>query len=77
MSTPTAEPIRVWRYYEAPKVLQISNFGGDEDYLAEIPPCYADNYIPWLETGSFACCEVDTFPHPEKEGWKIAIGCHA
>jgi len=73
----TKRPITIWRYYEAPKELQISTNGGDEDWLAEIPPNYKDDYISWLECPTFGCCCVDEFPHPTKKGWKIKIGSHA
>lgn len=72
------EPITIWEYHEAPEELQISQSGGDEDWLAEIPPHLADQYISWLDSGSsFGCCEVDEYEHPFKQGWKIKIGCHA
>ena len=41
-------PIIVWEYYEAPAELQISNNGGDEDWIAELPPEYHDWPPSWL-----------------------------
>lgn len=71
------EPIIVWRYHDAPANLQISTNGGDEDWLAEVPPELKDDYIPWLESSAFGCCEIEVVPHPAKEGWMIHIGSHA
>jgi hypothetical protein len=69
-------PITVWKYYEAPDPLKISTNGGDEDWLAEVPPGY--DYVPWLESGSrFGCCDVEIHDHPARTGWTIHIGCHA
>lgn len=74
----TPEPIVVWKYYEAPKELQVSNNGGDEDWLAEVPPQFENGHVGWLDDGSaFGRCCVDVHPHPLKIGWKIHIGCHA
>lgn len=72
------EPITVWEYYEAPEELRISENGGDEDWLAEIPPHLTTEHIGWLEHGhSFGYCCVEEHDHPTKPGWKIRIGCHA
>jgi len=72
------EHIKIWRYEDAPEKLQISQNGGDEDWLAEVPPNYANQYISWLESGTnFGVCDVAVYDHPEKQGWKIHIGCHS
>lgn len=71
------EPILVWRYHNAPKELQISTNGGDEDWLAELPPDFTDDYIPWIESSSFGGYETLEMPHPTKTGWTIRIGVHA
>ena len=73
----THEPILVWEYCSAPKELQISQNGGDEDWLAEIPPEFVEAYIGWLESDSFGCCDITEFDHPTKIGWIIKIGSHA
>lgn len=70
------EPILVWEYYEAPEELQISTNGGDEDWIAEVPPSY--KYTPsWIESSPFGICCTDRYDHPTKEGWTIFIGSHA
>lgn len=70
--------IRVWRFEDAPKELQdLSTNGGDEDWVALIPPRLKDAYIPWLEQPSFGCCDVDSYEHPELPGYTVKIGCHA
>lgn len=72
-------PISVWRFYDAPDDLRaLSPHGGDEDWLAEIPPSYADDYLGWMEDGtSFGCCSVSAHAHPTKPGWSVRIGAHA
>jgi len=75
------EPILVWRFEQAPEQLrELSNNGGDEDWIAEVPPSLANEYIGWLESGSsFGCFDVSEYDHPsqEKAGWKVYIGAHA
>lgn len=75
----TGEAIHAWRFYEAPLALQeLSENGGDEDWLAEIPPHLAGEWIGWMESGTpFGCCDVVEYDHPYWEGWKIRIGCHS
>lgn len=48
------EPIRIWRYHDAPQVLQdLSDHGGDEDWLALVPKEIYDavGWLGWLENG--------------------------
>lgn len=71
------EPIRVWAYHSAPEALQISTNGGDEDWLAEVPPEKDYKWVEWLDYGTFGVCCIDELPHPTKEGWRIFIGSHA
>lgn len=75
----TPNHIRVWRFEDAPEELQaLSRNGGDEDWIALIPPKLADKYIGWLEEGqSFGCCTVEVHTHPELPGYEVRIGCHA
>lgn len=71
-------PITVYQFYDAPAYLRaMSECGGDEDWLAVVPPELADAYIPWLELPHFDCCSVDRYDHPRRPGWKIVIGAHA
>lgn len=71
--------IRVWRFHDAPEELQaLSTNGGDEDWLALIPPKLAEDWIGWLDSGSsFGCCSVDSYTHPELPGFVVKIGSHA
>jgi hypothetical protein len=72
-----SEPIIVWQFHEAPLELQeLSTNGGDEDWLAILPP---SNPIPpiWMDSSLYGCCSVDEYPHPTKEGYIICIGSHA
>lgn len=68
-------PILVWRFYEAPEQYRkLSEHGGDEDWLAFVPDRYKDEYIGWLEYGSFGVCEITQHP---VEGGVVYIGAHA
>lgn len=71
--------IRVWKFEDAPAELQaLSQNGGDEDWIAVIPPNLAKCWIGWLDEGSsFGCFCVDEFKHPFLEGFIVKIGCHA
>lgn len=71
--------IRVWKFYDAPEELQaLSQHGGDEDWLALIPPKYCGDWIGWMESGtSFGVCHVSRHTHPELPGFEIRIGAHA
>jgi hypothetical protein len=53
------EPIRVWRFQDAPEEYRaLSQHGGDEDWIAYVPAYLANSYIPWLESGSFGVCDI-------------------
>jgi hypothetical protein len=74
----TPNHIRVWRFEDAPEELQaLSDNGGDEDWLALIPPKLADEYIGWIDSQSFGCCSIDEYQHPELPGYIVKIGCHS
>lgn len=66
----------VWRFHDAPESLRaLSENGGDEDWLALVPPHLASDWIPWAEVGGFGVCNVDRFAMPY--GFVVYIGCHA
>lgn len=70
------DTIRVWRFADAPMWMQrLSTHGGDEDWLALVPPNLALAYVPWLEVGPFGCCDVSQ--HPIACGYVVFIGAHA
>lgn len=71
--------IRVWRFEDAPEELRgLSRHGGDEDWLALIPPKYAGDWIGWMESGTnFGRCDVSEHVHPELPGFVVRIGAHA
>ena len=54
------EPINVWKFKDAPEELRnLSDHGGDEDWLAIIPPQMTNKYISWMEEGTaFGICDV-------------------
>ena len=69
-------PILVWRFQDAPMKLQgLSRHGGDEDWLAVVPPYLKDAWIGWLDTGPFGCCSVSQ--HDQEDGSVVHIGAHA
>ncbi len=72
------EPIKVWRFHEAPEEYQaLSPHGGDEDWVALIPTSSNPNdYYPWMEKGSpFGVCDVSE--HELPDGSVIRIGAHS
>lgn len=73
-----APVIHVWRFTDAPQVLQeMSDNGGDEDWVALVPKEMADadgGYIGWLESSSFGCCCINEH---EWGDYRVYIGCHA
>lgn len=70
--------IRVWRWEDAPEELKaLSCHGGDEDWIALIPPLLKDEYIGWVESDAFGCCRVSTHTHPELPEYTVRIGAHA
>lgn len=73
------DPIIVWSFYDAPEALRnVSGHGGDEDWLAEVPPHLKDDYIGWMVSGSrFGVCDVSNHEHPYREGWEVRIGAHS
>ena len=74
----TPHYIRVCRFRDAPEELRnLSTHGGDEDWLALVPPTLNDEWIPWLENPSFGCCSVSEHEHPEIPGCVVYIGAHA
>lgn len=69
--------ILVWGFYDAPADLRaLSTHGGDEDWVALVPPKYKDRWIGWLEVGtSFGVCDVQKIERPD--GYTVYIGAHA
>lgn len=69
-------PICVWPFEHAPTELQkLSDFGGDEDWVALVPPELADTCIGWLEDGRGFGYRVGRYQLDG--GWVVAIGAHA
>lgn len=66
--------IRVWRWEDAPMLLRyLSKHGGDEDWLALLPP--EADVPPWMESGTpFGFCDMQMV---NLGGWTVAIGAHA
>ena len=73
-----SDHITVWRFDDAPERLrELSTNGGDEDWLALVPPKFSEYYLRWLEVPYFAVCTVDEMEDPAQPGWRVYIGCHA
>lgn len=72
-------PILVWAFMDAPQELRaLSTHGGDEDWVASIPPEYQGHPICWMEQGTpFGVCDVYEYPHPFLMGYVVRIGAHA
>lgn len=68
--------IFVWKFRDAPKYYrEISENGGDEDWIAFVPDAMKDDYIGFLEEGSaFGYCCVEEH---DVGGGRIYIGCHS
>lgn len=75
IASPSA--IQIWRFDEAPKEYQdLSEHGGDEDWVALLPASFDGEIITWLEDGSsFGCCSVSE--HKLSDGRIVRIGAHA
>ena len=70
--------IRVWTWEDAPQELKdLSCHGGDEDWVALVPPKLTGRWIGWLECPAFGCCCVSEYTHPELPGYEVRIGAHA
>lgn len=69
--------IVVWRFHDAPRVFRdLSDHGGDEDWLAVVPASMAGEYIGWLQEGSlFGICSISE--HRLDDGSVVYIGAHA
>lgn len=74
-----SEPIRVWRFSDAPEEFQrLSEHGGDEDWVALVPEhIMADGTPTWLWSGTpFGVCDVSEHPLIDGRG-TVFIGAHA
>lgn len=71
--------IQVWRWIDAPDELRaLSYHGGDEDYVAVVPPYLVSAYLPIFASGTpFGVCDVQAVEHPRLAGSMVFIGAHA
>ena len=71
------DPIKIWRFSDAPQQYQqMSEHGGDEDYIALVPVHYRDEYLVWRieELGMLGCSSTDKYERPEGD---VYIGAHS
>lgn len=76
VDTDLTKAILVWSWEDAPEEYRkLSSHGGDEDWLALLPPDFGE--LPdWMESGSqFGCCDVTE--HILPNGYRVVIGAHA
>jgi hypothetical protein len=68
--------VRVWRFRDAPQEFrELSNHGGDEDWVAFIPESMKGEWFGWMDDGTpFGSCDVSEH---SVEGGIIRIGAHA
>ena len=72
--------VRVWEWEDAPEELKICNCGGDEDFLALVPPKLRKNFflLNLFEEGTrFGCCSVVEKEISSLPGFLILVGCHS
>jgi len=68
--------ICVWEFYKAPPALrELSQHGGDEDWLAWVPNGNDDMQPMWTEANAFGCAGVDDATLGD--GSRVYIGAHA
>ena len=68
--------VKVWRFADAPKEFQdLSQNGGDEDYLALLPKGLQGQDFAWLDCRHFGFCCIDK--HELPNGDTIYIGSHS
>jgi hypothetical protein len=69
-------PIMLWRFSDAPKEFRdLSNHGGDEDWLLLVPPEYIEDDLEWIYANAqFGCCDFSKHP---VAGGAVYIGAHA
>lgn len=66
--------VRIWKWWEAPGELRnLSDHGGDEDWVCLIPKEMAHDYLPFAD--ALGICRVSE--HFLTDGRKVLIGAHA
>ena len=72
--TPTHPAILVWRWADAPDELRaLSGHGGDEDWVAVLPP--GTERPQWADSGTaFGVCDTEAHEFPD---FTVLIGAHS
>ena len=72
-------PILVWQYSDAPgEIRELASQGGDEDWVALVPPEVNADIITWAAEGkddAFGCCSVEYVKLDD--GGTLIVGTHA
>lgn len=70
--------IVIWRFHDAPQQLRdLSGHGGDEDWVAYIPPSHEGDVPMFIDpeySRSFGVCDTST--HKLQDGSVVLIGAH-
>lgn len=70
---PQGNPILVWRFYQAPVwMASLSPHGGDEDWVAYLPPEYDGEFVWWTNKLGY-----HVSAHYLADGGRVLIGAHA
>lgn len=69
--------IRIWGFHDAPEPFcSFMNQGGDEDWLALVPPSHSESYLSWLDEGStFVVCNREEKLLPS--GCRLIVSTHS
>lgn len=71
-------PAIVWKFHDAPQELRdLSQNGGDEDWLVELPPGWDEYGLPFWCEAMDSMHEPQSYDHPAKPEWQVVIGAHA
>ena len=71
--------IKVWAWDDAPpEFRELSEHGGDEDWVVLLPPKHAGQWLQWMdENTAFGGYDFSSHTHPDFPGCEIRIWAHA
>lgn len=68
------QPIKVWKFSDAPEEYRKHFYEDDADWLAVVPKKYACRRISWLDGEQFGCCHTEEII---KGNEVVKVGYHA